>query len=392
MLSLMVLLSLAAAPPSPSNHLTTASRSAPSIDLQGADPKQTQNGQTTAASVDNASSNQTELRTGIELTRQGRFAEAIPHLVAARGSGTNEYVSNFNLALCYVATRQPKLAEPILVNLKDTGHATAEVWNLLAQAYIGDAQSDNAMNALQHAAAITPNDEKLYSFVSDACIDSRNNDLGLKVVELGLTNLPHSARLHYERGVFLTALDRFDMAKKDFDLASQLAPGTDIGYLASSHEDLIEGNTADAISVARSAVARGDDNYVLLQILGEALIRSGINPGDPGFDEAKTALEKSVRLHPGYSRSHISLGKLYLMAGSTDEAIAQLEQARVLDPRNPAVYSYLAAAYRSKGDIAQAKQALAILAQLNQEQITAIRDAGTAAGEHRGAENGIRNQ
>ena len=143
---------------------------------------------------------------------------------------------------------------------------------------------------------------------------------------------------------------------------------------------------------ARSAIAKGDDNYILLAILGEALIRSGINPGDAGFDEAKAALEKSAAAHPGYARSHISLGKLDLMAGNTDDAISQLEQARALDPRNPAVYSYLAAAYRNKGNIAEAKKVLATLARLNQEQVTAIRDSGTTTGEHRGAVNGVRNQ
>lgn len=335
---------------------------------------------------------ESELQTGTALTRQGRFLEAIPHLIATRNGASGNYEASFNLALCYVATQQPKLAVPILLDLRDHNHATADVWNLLAQAYIGDKQLQNAFDAFQKAAALQPASERLYALVSDACLDQQAYDLGLRVVDSGLRQLPDSARLHYQRGVLLTELDRFDLAKKDFDLASQRGAGTDIGYLAAAHKDLIEWDTTGAIRESREAIAKGSDNYILFSVLGEALIRSGVNPGDPGFDEAKAALEKSVSIHPGYSRSHISLGKLDLMAGNTDDAISQLEQARMLDPRNPAVYSYLAAAYRNRGDIGQAKKALAILAQLNQEQITAIHDAGTPAGEHRGAENGIRNQ
>jgi predicted Zn-dependent protease len=333
-----------------------------------------------------------ELRVGTDLTRQGRFLEAIPHLVAAQGRVNDEYAAAFNLALCYVASHQPKLAIPILTNLRDGGHATADVWNLLAQAYVGDAQSQKAFEAFEKAAALRPESEKLYALVADACLDQQDYDLGLKVVDAGLQKLPESARLRYQRGVFLTALDRFDMAKRDFDLASQSAPGTDIGYLAAAHEDLLEWNTTDAIRVAREAIANGKDNYILLSILGEALIRSGINPGDAGFAEAKGALEKSAAERPGYSRSHISLGKLFLMEDRVDDAIAQLEQARKLDPRDPAVYSYLASAYRSKGDMQHAKEMLVTLTRLNQEQVTAIRDSGTTTGEHRGDVNGIRNQ
>src|SRR5438105_6468796 len=46
-----------------------------------------------------------ELETGITLTRSGRFAEAIPHFLAARGHVSSEYAAEFNLALCYVGTR-----------------------------------------------------------------------------------------------------------------------------------------------------------------------------------------------------------------------------------------------------------------------------------------------
>lgn len=333
-----------------------------------------------------------ELRAGTDLTRQGRFLEAIPHLVAAQGHVSDEYAAGFNLALCYVASHQPKLAIPLLTDLREQGHATADVWNLLAQAYIGDAQSQKAFEAFKKAATLRPESEKLYALVADACLDQEDYDLGLKVVDAGLQKLPESARLHYQRGVFLTALDRFDVAKRDFDLASQSAPGTDIGYLAAAHEDLLEWNTTEAIRVAREAIANGKANYILLSILGEALIRSGINPGDPGFAEARMALEKSLAEHPGYARARISFGKLYLMEDHADDAIVQLEQARELDPRNPAVYSYLASAYRSKGDMQHAKEMLATLARLNQQQAAAIRDSGTTTGEHRGAVNGVRNQ
>ncbi len=43
---------------------------------------------------------------------------------------------------------------------------------------------------------------------------------------LGLRHLPDSARLHYERGLFLAQLDRLEEARPELDRAAQLAPDT----------------------------------------------------------------------------------------------------------------------------------------------------------------------
>src|SRR5437763_13848102 len=49
---------------------------------------------------------ESELRVGIDLTRQGKFAEAIPHFLAARGHVSAGYAADFKLALCYVGTSE----------------------------------------------------------------------------------------------------------------------------------------------------------------------------------------------------------------------------------------------------------------------------------------------
>jgi len=316
-----------------------------------------------------------ELRTGIALAQRGLFTEAMPHLLAARGHVSDEYAASFDLALCYVATGQVKIAIQILNGMSAEGKATAEVENLLAQAYIGNAQSQEAFEALQKAAALTPQNEKLYLFVADACMDRRNYGLGLKVADLGLRSLPHSARLHYQRGVFLAQLDRFDLGKAEFDIARTVAPESDTAYMAATQKDFFEGNMTEAVRTAREGVKKGYENYILLATLGEALIRSGITAGQPEFAEAQAALEKSVAKHPNYLISQLALGELYLMAGRLDDAIMHLETARQLDLANTSVYSHLATAYRRQGKLQEAQNMLAILAGLNQAQAEKIRSA-----------------
>jgi tetratricopeptide (TPR) repeat protein len=321
---------------------------------------------------------ETDLQSGIALTQRGSFTEAIPHFLAAKGRVSDEYALEFNLALCYIGASQFEKAIPVLTALRAGRHEGAAVENLLAQAYAGNGQEGEAFDALQRASSFAPKDEKLYLFVAAAFLRRHEDVQSLRVIELGLQHLAESARLHYERGYLLSLLDDLDGAKPDFEKAIRLAPHSEIGYLAEAQENLLVGNLAEAIRVSRMAVVEGQQDYQLLAILGEALIRAGATPGQPEFTEARTALEKSVAARPNYASSQIALGHVDLLDGVLDAAIEHLETARRLSPQNPAAYSLLAAAYRKSGRLDQAEGMLVILAKLNQEQAQRIR---TAPGE-----------
>lgn len=316
-----------------------------------------------------------ELKEGTALTRKGNFTEAIPHLLAAQGKVANEYAAGFNLALCYVGTGAFSKAISVLSDLRRQGHENADVENLLAQAYIGSGQPNEALSSLEKAAAISPQNEKLYLFVADACVQYQNPALALKVVAIGLRNLPESPRLHYERGVLLSQLDEFDRAKKDFALVRKVAAGTEIGYVSAAEESLLDGNVPDAIQNARDGMAKGFQGSILLTILGEALLRSGASPGEPEFSEAQAALEKAVSEAPNDPSAQLALGRLYLAAGRAPDAIIHLEKVRQLQPERLAVYSNLAKAYRRSGDEKAAQQALATLEKLNLAHAEQIRNA-----------------
>lgn len=325
-------------------------------------------------SVESAAAEE-ELRNGTALTRQGRFSEAIPHLLAARGRVLNDYAAGFNLALCYVGTGAFVKATSVLNDLRRQGHENADVEDLLSQAYVGGGHPDEALASLEKAAAMSPQNEKLYLFVADACVQSQNPSLALKVVSIGLRNLPQSPRLHYERGMLLSQMDEFDQAKGDFALVRKLAVGTEIGYVSAAEENLFDGNIHEAIVSAREGIAKGFQRSILLTILGEALLRSGATPGQSEFTEAQSALEKAVAEAPNDPSAQLALGRLYLAVDRAEDAIIHLEKVRAMQPERLAVYSNLAKAYRRKGDEQAAEQALATLEKLNLARAEQIRNA-----------------
>lgn len=316
-----------------------------------------------------------ELRKGTALTGKGEFSDAISHLLAARGRVANEYAASFDLALCYVGTRQYEQAIEVLKDLGRDSKHRADVQNLLAQAYAGNGQQKETMTALEAAAVITPQNEKLYLFVADACSDSQDYGLALKVIAVGLKNLPDSARLHYERGIVLSRLDEFDRAKPEFDFAAKAAAGTEIGYIADVQKDLFEGDVPGAVSTARDGMQKEFRSPILLTLLGEALLRSGVTPGQAEFQEAQAALEEAVAERPSDPSSQIELGRLYLSAGRLTEAITHLEKAKQMQPDRPVIYANLAKAYQRQGNEQAAQQALSALEKLNLARAEQIRSA-----------------
>ena len=336
-------------------------------------------GQTDASAVPDRRA-EAELQIGTNLTRQGLFADAIPHLLSARGHVVNTYAADFNLALCYVGSRQPKPAIAILEALRKANPANADVENLLAQAYIGDGQPEPAFDALRRAATLTPKNEKLYLFIADGCMDNHDYGLGLRVLDLALANLPESAQMHYERGVFYSFTGDMDHARQDFQAVMRLQPASDVSYLASAHEDLIDGDPEKAMRDAREGISRGYRSPNLMSMLAEALIRSGARPGDAEFSEAQKVLEGVVSERPRDANARTSLGKLYLLTGRVQDAITQLEVACKLEPRSSAVYASLAKAYRQNGDARQSQNALTTLEKLNQQAADKI---ASAPGDHR---------
>ena len=310
-----------------------------------------------------------ELQKGIALTRSGKFSEAIPHFLAAQGQVRDASALSFNLALCYVGTGQYQPAIALLNELRSSGRSNANVENLLAQSLLGNRQPEEAFAAFERASRLAPENEKLYLYIVESCMSHGYLDMGLKVVEAGLKRLPRSAPLVFEHGILLAQLDFIDEAMKELQKVTKLAPGSDVAYIAAAQKSIFESDVDEAVRIAREGIRKGKQHFMLLALYGEAVILSGVEPRSQEFAEARAALEQSVALSPTYVSARMSLGKLYLMEGRMDDAIVQLNVARELDPKNSAVYSNLAAAYRRQGDTAHAEEMLAILDKLNKEEI-----------------------
>lgn len=300
--------------------------------------------------------------------QSGDFPAALPILRRLVDAGDTSYPVRFNLALCELGAARYAEAIVQLQQLEQDGTDTAAMHNLMAQADIGQALLPEAWAQAQIAERMAPTDERMFALLMDACTNHDDYGLGLRIANLGLETLPDSARLHYGNALFLAELDRLGEARPEFMLAASLGAGSDIGVLASVQSDLYDDRYVAAAATARSAIAAGHGSPEIRTLLGTVLLQGGAAPGQPAFEEARRALESAAAQRPQDATTQMALGTLFLRQDDWAHAASYLEQSRMLEPDNPAVYAKLATAYRHLGNLAGAAECTRKLAALLREK------------------------
>lgn len=312
-------------------------------------------------------SSRQQFAVGLAFARRELYVQAIPYFEAVRGAYPDSYDAAFDLAACYVLNKQFRQAIDVLKDSASRGHKTAELDNLLAEAFEGNQQTQDAINALREATQLDPKDENNYVDLATLCTNYDAYDLGLQIIEIGLRYHPRSDRLIFQKGVIEAMENRFDLAEHDFQLASQLAPQKNLSYVAMGVSYMQTGHLPEAIRSLQQRIKDKPNDPILLYLLGDALIRSGATPGEPSFAEARTVLEKSVSLNANLAASHVDLAKLYLKVNRLDDAREHLERAKTIDPNDKTAYSQLAVVYRKMGKPELAATMLQTLNQLNEK-------------------------
>jgi tetratricopeptide (TPR) repeat protein len=307
---------------------------------------------------------------GVLLGHAGAYADAARFFAAARAGYKDPYAAGYNQVLMLVNAgdaAHATLAIHVAEELFAQGLKRAELYSLVAQAYLKTERIKEAYDALREATRLEPDAVDHYVDLAMICVDHQNFDLGLEIVGIGLQHRPESSLLHLQRGVLYAMKGSMEQAGAAFEQASKVAPHDAVPYVAQSMIWMQTGQAAKAVAVlrARTQTRANQRDAVLFYALGVALLRAGAAPEDAGGTEATTAFATAVRLNQEFPQAHAELGKLLLKRGDTDGAIAHLEKAVALDPDNAAPAYVLAQAYRKHGDLDRARDLLARVSTIN---------------------------
>ena len=213
------------------------------------------------------------------------YAAAAREFELARGGDPGAYDAGFNLTLAYLNSGQYDAAVRSGRELLSQGFRKPELFNVLAQAYEKQGKTGDAYEALRTAANLEPKDPSNYLDLIALCVTHKNFDLALEIAGVGVERLPDSGQLHLQRGIAFAMKEQFEDARREFETAVKLAPGSSLGYVALGLMLLQMDQPADAVALLRKR-ARTSGDYLTLWFLGESLNRAGLAEGSAEEQEA----------------------------------------------------------------------------------------------------------
>ena len=263
-----------------------------------------------------------------KLRRPEEAAAKFTTLLSMRNSDPVRY----NLGLALLDSKKPDEAAEVLRPLAAAQRPDSEVLSLLAAAYEAGKRTPDALGVLRRAAELYPREERHYIDFASICMEHSSLELGVEVLEVGVKNIPDSARLHATLGALLVRAGMPERGAGEFQMAQKLNPKAAYGDVGMSLSLLQSDQLEASIGILRKQWAQSQSSPMISFMLAQALLRVGPEPGKPAFEEAQSLLKQTVALDPNHSRAHGLLGKNYALAGNVPNAIKELEIALRLDP------------------------------------------------------------
>ncbi len=323
---------------------------------------------------------------GFVFNRLSREADSIHAYRQSVAAKPDVFESNLNLGLMLARSHSPEAEQFLLAaaKLKPADHVEegqARAWLSLGH-LLENNKPDDALDAYQKAAALTPQDPEPHLFAG--LLRERRKEFPSAEAEykqvlaldprsdeavIGLTNIymksgrvaeaepllrqlaakrPDDAGLHLQLGRVLAAQGKKDEAIPEIQTALKLSPGDSEAQHDLADLQAESGKLADAEKTYRDLLNSRPNDAELHQALGEILLKQR------HFPEAEQELQAAIRLKPDLGAAY---GSLAIVANENKNyplAIKALEVRDKLLPPTTVGYFMRATAYDHLRDFKQA--------------------------------------
>ncbi|MGA3092511.1 MAG: tetratricopeptide repeat protein [Terriglobales bacterium] len=300
----------------------------------------------------------------VRLKQIGRAAEVFERALTLEPQNSQERKL---VASVQLMARQPKAAIGTLEPMLGSNQTDVETLELASAAYEASNQTDQAVDLLKQAITLDPSNVRLYLHFADISSVHQSFQVGINVVNDGISQRPKAAPLYFARGVLYVQTGQFDQAQADFEKAYELDPRQSLSAAAQGLA-AVEANDLDKAltTVQRKLQARPNDP-TLLYLEADVLVKKEAEPGTPEFQLAMRSARKAIALRPTLGPAHAVLAKLYLQAAQYPEAIEQCKKALEIDPKDQTSMYRLIQALRKTGNTNDVPALLKRLASIRQQ-------------------------
>ena len=270
------------------------------------------------------------------------------------------------LASIQLMAHKPQDALATLGPLLDGNHADAGALDLASAAYENAHDTEKAVESLRQAIFLDPQNVNFYLDFAAISATHQSFQVGINVVNDGISLQPKAAPLYFARGVLYVQLAEYDKAQADFEKAYDLDPAQSLSVAAQGLASVQQNDLANALADVQGKLARKPNDPILLYLQADVLSQQGVAPGSPEFQTAMRSAKKAVTLRPMLGPARSVLAKLYLQLGQYPEAAVECRKALEIDPKDQTALYHLIQALRKtdkKGDIPALLKRLASLRQ-----------------------------
>jgi len=227
----------------------------------------------------------------------------------------------------------------------------------------GEGEAPEAVALLRKAILKSPDDIGNYLDFAAIAFTHKSFQVGIDILNAGLSRLPNAAALYIARGVLNVQLSQSAAAVADFEQAHRLDPKLSFAVDAVGIMQSQQHQSAESLALFEAQARQHGDDPLLQYLLAEQLSESAADTNGTRLTAAIAAAKRAVTLDPKYQAAHDLLAVLYVRANQPELAIQQAEMALAPDPNDQdALYQEIMARRRS----GHTSQPQALTARFNQ--------------------------
>jgi tetratricopeptide (TPR) repeat protein len=196
-----------------------------------------------------------------------------------------------------------------------------------------------------------------------AYLNAGHPDKALQLLQPLAAEQPENASVLSSLGSAYEATDQLPQALEAYKSAVRDDPQNPDRYLDYTRLLMDLDRNDEAMNVVEQAIPTAQDAYALDIRLGVLCIKQG------RFDEARTALNQAIQLHPEIVVGYVALAQSYMQQGSNDKALEPLLKARGTLPSDAALEYYVGLVSLCLGHYTDAEAALKNSARLRPEVV-----------------------
>lgn len=261
-------------------------------------------------------------------------------------------VTRYNLALVQWKMNDAKSALETLRPLL-TSDAKEAVLGLGSRVAEDAGDTPLAIKLLRSAIVASPKNLDNYLAFAQISFNHHSFQVGIDMINAGLTQLPDSAPLYLARGVLEVQLSQPERAIADFEKAHKLQPQLSLAMDAIGIMESQQFKQKSAMDLFRQQSRLHPNDGLLHYLYAEALSQDTSDPD--ATQKAIHEAERSVTADPGYGPARNLLALLWLRANQPKKALEQAEEALRIRPNDDVALYHEIMARRSLGQSQQVK-------------------------------------